>query len=85
MLDLKTLLREAPTRGAAAWEWIRSLRHADAYALGAWDDPAPLLGAFGGAAYRNVARRLGLEHPRVRRRSEESPAPADVPAPRVAD
>jgi D-aspartate ligase len=87
LLDLKTLFRESPSRRAAAREWIRSLRHADAFALGAWDDPAPLLGAFGGAAYRKVAQRLWLEHPRARsrRRSGESPKSADVTAPRVAD
>ena len=85
--DLETLLRETPTRRAAAREWVRSLRHAEAFALGAWDDPAPLLGAFGGAAYRKVAGRLGLERPRVRsgRRIHESLEPAEAPAPRVAD
>jgi hypothetical protein len=40
-------------------EWIRSLRRADTFALGAWDDPAPLFGAFGTTAYGNLARRLG--------------------------
>jgi predicted ATP-grasp superfamily ATP-dependent carboligase len=85
--DLETLLRETPTRRAAAREWVRSLRHAEAFALGAWDDPAPLLGALGGAAYRKVAGRLGLERPGVRsgRRSDASLEPADAPAPRVAD
>jgi len=39
---------------------IRSLRRADAFALGARDDPAPLIATFGSAAYGKVARRLGL-------------------------
>lgn len=60
LLDLKTLLRESPTRPAATREWIRSLRRADAFALGASDDPAPLIATFGSAAYGMVARRLGL-------------------------
>jgi len=61
LLDLATLLRESPTRRAALREWFRSLRRANAFALGAWDDPAPLLATFGSAAYGKVARRLGLD------------------------
>ena len=58
--DLKTLLRESRSPGAAVREWIRSLRRADAFALGAWDDPAPLLGAFAQTAVGKAARALRL-------------------------
>ena len=61
LLDLKTLLRESPTRRAAMQEWIRSLRRADAFAVGAWDDPVPLVATVGSVAYGKVVRRLRLE------------------------
>jgi D-aspartate ligase len=58
--DLKTLLRESPNPGAAAREWIRSIRRADTFALSAWDDPVPLLSAFAQTAFDKGARALGL-------------------------
>jgi D-aspartate ligase len=58
--DLKTLLRESGNPGAAAREWIRSIRRADSFALGAWDDPVPLLSAFAQTAFDKGARALGL-------------------------
>src|SRR5262245_749003 len=64
LYDLKTLLREARNPVAAWWEWMQSLRRADAFALGAWDDPAPLLGAFAATALGKVARAVGISYPR---------------------
>jgi D-aspartate ligase len=58
--DLKTLLRESRTLAAAAREWIRSVRRADTFALGAWDDPVPLLSAFAQSGFDKGARALGL-------------------------
>jgi len=58
--DLKTLLHERPNPGSATWEWIRSIRRADTFALGAWNDPAPLVSAFAETAFDKCARALGL-------------------------
>jgi D-aspartate ligase len=67
--DLKTLLHDGRNFGAAAQEWIRSLRRADAFALGAWDDPGPLLGAVAQTAVGKTLRTLGSRSPRAVRRS----------------
>jgi D-aspartate ligase len=82
LYDLRTLLRSRRGFAGAMREWIRSLRQADAFALGSWGDPAPLLGAFGHAAVRTRGRALGL---RRRRGSGEDLSRAEVPEPRVAD
>jgi D-aspartate ligase len=58
--DLKTLLRERRTLASATREWIRSVRRADTFALGAWDDPVPLLSAFAQSGFDKGARALGL-------------------------
>lgn len=58
--DLRTLLRECPNSRTATREWMRSLRRADAFALGTWHDPAPLLGAFVRTALAKSARTLSL-------------------------
>jgi predicted ATP-grasp superfamily ATP-dependent carboligase len=84
LYDLKTLLRERRHPGAAVWEWVRSLHNADTFALGAWNDPAPLLGAFASTAFGKVARSVGIRYPRGYR-APRPPAPVDVPAPHAAD
>jgi D-aspartate ligase len=56
--DLKTLLRQR-SAAAAGREWIRSLRRADAFAFGAWDDPVPLISALAQTAFRKSIRSLG--------------------------
>lgn len=84
LYDLKTLLRETRNTPAAMWEWLRSLYRADTFALGAWDDPAPLLGAFAATAFGKAARAVGVQYPRGYRQPQPAP-PAEVPDPRVAD
>jgi D-aspartate ligase len=81
--DLKTLLRERHP-AAAIHEWARSLRRADTYAYGAWDDPAPLLGAFASTAIGKAARAVGIQFPRGYS-SPRPPAGIGVPAARVVD
>jgi D-aspartate ligase len=70
--DMKVLLRESESSGTAAREWIRSLRRADAFAFGAWDDPAPLLGAVAQVVGRKSVRRLESGSPRVVRGVERT-------------
>jgi D-aspartate ligase len=84
LLDLKTLLRGDANPATAAGEWIRSLRRADAYALGAWNDPVPLLGAFAQTGFEKCARALGLGYPRAERGPDPAAA-AQVAEPRAAD
>jgi len=84
LYDLKTLLRERQNPAAAVWEWVRSLRQAETFALGAWNDPAPLLGAFATTAFAKVARVAGIRY-REGEPATRSPWPVDVPAPGVGD
>jgi len=84
LYDLKTLLRETRNTPAAVWEWLRSLYRADTFALGAWDDPARLLGAFAATAFGKAARALGVQYRRGYRQPQPAP-PAEASDPRTAD
>src|SRR5262249_58570683 len=65
--DLKTLLREGRDPVAAFQEWIRALRRADTFSVGAWDDPVRLLGSFAQIAFGRSLRTLGLRPSRAMR------------------
>ncbi len=56
--DLKSLLRSEPHRVRAVATWLATLRAADAYSLGARDDPGPLVSAAWHAIANGAVRLL---------------------------
>ena len=55
--DLRAFLRLRKTNGLRFGSWLRSVLTADAHALGAWDDPMPLLRTTGHLARTALQRK----------------------------
>ena len=56
--DLRSMSGYRREAGPSWWSWMSSVLRADVEALGAWDDPLPLLASVAGAALRDARGRL---------------------------